>query len=109
MSLSIDIAHDLPGFTLRADLDIGPGLTALFGPSGSGKTTLINLVAGLIRPDRGSILFDGEVWAYRDGGVFVPAHRRGIGYVFQDGRFSAYERGRQPALRPALCPTPGSA
>lgn len=86
MSLFIDIAHDLPGFTLRADLDIGPGLTALFGPSGSGKTTLINLVAGLIRPDRGSILFDGEVWAYRDGGVFVPAHRRGIGYVFQDGR-----------------------
>ncbi|SMC91982.1 molybdenum ABC transporter ATP-binding protein [Rhizobium sp. RU36D] len=86
MSLSLDIAHDLPSFELRADLDIGPGLTALFGPSGSGKTTLINLVAGLIRPDRGSILFDGEVWATVDGGVFVPPHRRRIGYVFQDGR-----------------------
>ncbi len=57
--------------------------TAIVGPSGSGKTTLLRLLAGFDIPDAGSIILDGETLA--DGERNVPAHRRGIGVVMQDG------------------------
>lgn len=52
-------------------------LTALLGPSGSGKSTLLRTIAGLDRPDSGSVVIDG-----RDV-TGVPPQRRGIGFVFQ--------------------------
>ncbi|TIV10152.1 MAG: ATP-binding cassette domain-containing protein, partial [Mesorhizobium sp.] len=55
----------------------------LLGPSGCGKTTLLRLIAGFEPPDRGRIVLDGEVLA--NGGAAVPAYRRGIGVVAQDG------------------------
>ncbi|WWS80700.1 ATP-binding cassette domain-containing protein [Agrobacterium vitis] len=84
--LEIDIHHRQGTFDLEADLQLGPGLTVLFGPSGSGKTTMINAVAGLIRPDQGRITFDDRVWSDAQSGVFLPPHRRRIGYVFQEAR-----------------------
>jgi iron(III) transport system ATP-binding protein len=56
---------------------------ALVGASGSGKSTLLRLVAGFDRPDAGSVSLDGRTLV--DGRACVPAHRRGIGYVAQDG------------------------
>ena len=56
----------------------------LVGESGAGKTTILNVIAGLVQPDRGRIrlegicLFDGEV------GIVVPVSERPIGYVFQE-------------------------
>ena len=59
-------------------LDVQPGeFVTLLGPSGSGKSTLLMAVAGFVRPDRGSLCFDG-----RDM-IGVPAHRRDVGMVFQ--------------------------
>lgn len=84
--LEVDLRHSQGAFTLQAAFSAGKGLTALFGPSGSGKTTMVQLVAGLIRPQTGHIRFDGEVWSDSEAGVFVPAHRRGLGYVFQEHR-----------------------
>jgi molybdate transport system ATP-binding protein len=84
--LELEIRHHQGTFTLDASLAIGRGLTALFGPSGSGKTTLVNIVAGLIRPTEGRVVFNGEPWSDTERGVFLPAHRRRIGYVFQEGR-----------------------
>ncbi|MDX1419497.1 MAG: ABC transporter ATP-binding protein [Rubricoccaceae bacterium] len=57
-------------------------LFALLGPSGCGKTTALRLVAGFMRPDRGSIALAGRVLA--DERRFVPPERRGVGFVFQD-------------------------
>ncbi|MGX5826404.1 ABC transporter ATP-binding protein [Mesorhizobium sp. 43Arga] len=66
------------------DLDVASGSrTAIVGPSGCGKTTLLRLIAGFEAPDQGRIVLDGEVLA--NGGTAVPAHRRGIGVVAQDG------------------------
>jgi len=58
----------------------------LFGASGAGKTSLINMIAGLLRPDRGTIAIDNETLDHTAERVHVPAHRRRIGYVFQDAR-----------------------
>ncbi|MGF9691387.1 ABC transporter ATP-binding protein [Rhizobium sp. 0TCS1.26] len=57
--------------------------TAIVGPSGSGKTTLLRLIAGFERPDAGTITLHGDALA--DGPDAVPAHKRGIGIVSQDG------------------------
>jgi thiamine transport system ATP-binding protein len=60
------------------DLEVRDGETvALLGASGSGKTTLLRVLAGLERPARGRVVVRGE------DVTSVPAHRRGIGLVFQ--------------------------
>jgi molybdate transport system ATP-binding protein len=59
-------------------------VTALFGPSGSGKTTVLKAIAGL-RPAVDARVACGEqVWADTGAGIRMPAHRRPVGFVFQD-------------------------
>jgi molybdate transport system ATP-binding protein len=86
MSLEVDVDHARGSFHVAARFTAAPGLTALFGRSGSGKTTLVDIVGGLVRPDRGRVAVDGQVLVDTERGVFVPSHRRRIGYVFQDSR-----------------------
>jgi molybdate transport system ATP-binding protein len=86
MSLDVDIDHARGAFHLAARFVAQPGVTALFGRSGSGKTTLVDIVGGLIKPDRGRIVVDGETLVDTERSVFVPKHRRRLGYVFQDSR-----------------------
>jgi molybdate transport system ATP-binding protein len=62
------------------------GVTALFGPSGAGKTSIINMVAGLLRPDKGHIHANGCCLFDAAARIDLPPERRRIGYVFQDGR-----------------------
>jgi molybdate transport system ATP-binding protein len=59
-------------------------VTVLFGPSGSGKTTVLRCVAGLERPDRGTIRFGEETWFDSARGIDVPPQRRRAGLLFQD-------------------------
>ena len=86
MTLGVEITHRFGKFSLDVCFDAGSGVTALFGPSGSGKTTIANAVAGLLQPDRGCISLRGAQLTDTAKGMFVPPHRRRIGYVFQDGR-----------------------
>jgi len=79
-----------PGRTVTAnavdglDLEVPAGsLAVLLGPSGCGKTTTLRLIAGLDRPDRGEIVIGDEVVCDPGKGIFVRAHRRPIGIVFQ--------------------------
>jgi len=84
--LRVDIAKKLGEFSLQAAFESEGRVTGLFGASGAGKTSLINMIAGLLLPDRGTIVIDGETLDDVAARVHVPAHRRRIGYVFQDAR-----------------------
>jgi molybdate transport system ATP-binding protein len=84
--LSVDVEKKLGDFSLATRLQAEGGVTALFGPSGAGKTSLVNMIAGLVTPDRGRIVLDDTVLFDSAAGVNLPAHQRRIGYVFQEGR-----------------------
>lgn len=86
MSFDVDIALSQGQFRLEAQFSVPGGLTVLFGRSGSGKTTLINAVAGLITPERGRIQIGQRVLYDSVRGVALPAHKRRLGYIFQDAR-----------------------
>ncbi len=60
------------------------GVTALFGPSGCGKSTLLHCIAGLEPAVRGRLSLADEVWQDSESAIFIPPHRRRVGYVFQD-------------------------
>lgn len=67
------------------DLTISSGsFTTLLGPSGCGKTTLLRLIAGLERPDRGSIRIGDKLVFDADRGIYMPPQQRELGMVFQD-------------------------
>jgi molybdate transport system ATP-binding protein len=95
MSLAVDVEHTRGSFHLAARFTAQPGVTALFGRSGAGKSSLVDIVAGLVRPQRGRIVIDGETLLDTDGGIFVPRHRRRVGYVFQDSRLFPHLSVRQ--------------
>ncbi len=77
----------LDGFELEAAGAIDTGrVTAIFGPSGSGKSTLLRTLAGLERHATGRLSLGGDVWLDSARGIEVPAHRRPVGYMFQEAR-----------------------
>jgi molybdate transport system ATP-binding protein len=96
--LEVDIEHRLGAFELDIHFRSGRGLTALFGRSGAGKTSIIDAIAGLIRPERGRIVVDGSVLIDTERGIRVPAHRRRVGYVFQEDRLFPHLTVRQNLL-----------
>jgi molybdate transport system ATP-binding protein len=84
--LSVDVVKQLGELTLVASFKSNGLVTGLFGSSGAGKTSIINMIAGLIIPDRGTITLDGETIDDTASKFHLPSHRRRIGYVFQDAR-----------------------
>ncbi len=90
MSFDVDVGCTLGRTLGRARVDLtfqaGGGITVLFGRSGSGKTSVLNMVAGLLRPDRGHVRVRGVALFDATARIDVPPHRRRNGYVFQDGR-----------------------
>jgi len=95
MTIEVDVAHRLGAFALEAHFTSEGRLTALFGQSGSGKTSLVNVIGGLIRPNRGRVVVDGTTLVDTVSGIFVPTYRRRVGYVFQEGRLFPHLTVRQ--------------
>ena len=83
--LSIDIAlRRTDGFALEMALEVPAGsTTALLGPSGAGKSTVVDVVAGLVEPDRGTVRFGGRLLTDVGNGISVDADDRDVGVVFQ--------------------------
>ena len=98
MSFDVDVAKRLGDAEIACRIEGGAGLTVLFGPSGAGKTSVLNMVAGLVEPDRGHVrvrgedLFDGAL------GLDLPPERRRAGYVFQEARLFPHKRVRANLL-----------
>src|SRR5262245_66412116 len=84
--LALDVEKRLGEFSLAARFETAGGVTALFGASGAGKTTLVNMIAGLIAPDRGHVRLNDTV-------LFDSANRINV----QIGRASCRERGQHSA------------
>ena len=98
MTLAVDVTHRFGSFLLEARFVSEGRLTAFFGRSGSGKTSLVNIIAGVIRPDRGRIVLDDTVLVDTKQRIFVPKYRRRVGYVFQEGRLFPHLTVRQNLL-----------
>ena len=96
MAFEIDVAKRLGETDIALRLSAGEGATVLFGPSGVGKTSVLNMVAGLLRPDRGRIAVGGTLLF--DDGVDLPVERRRAGYVFQEPRLFPHLRVRANLL-----------
>ena len=86
MSLQLNIQKTQGAFTLNAAISVPAGVTAVFGRSGAGKTTLINAIAGLSQPDTGQITLNKRTLFNSQTNETLPAHKRRMGYVFQDAR-----------------------
>jgi len=84
--IEFDADKKLGDFELSVAFQSDSGVTALFGPSGAGKTSVVGMIAGLVKPDRGRIVVAGETMFDSAANIDLPAHRRRIGTVFQDGR-----------------------
>ncbi|WP_156680248.1 molybdenum ABC transporter ATP-binding protein [Sphingomonas profundi] len=97
-SFDVDVRRRLGGAEVAVAFVAGAGLTALFGPSGAGKTSVLNMIAGLIRPDRGHVRVGGETLFDAAARTDVPVHRRRAGYIFQEARLFPHQRVRANLL-----------
>ncbi|MCF2521754.1 molybdenum ABC transporter ATP-binding protein [Bradyrhizobium sp. G127] len=93
--LLVDIEKQLGEFRLSVSFTSDGLVTGLFGNSGTGKTSIINLIAGLITPDRGRMSLDGDILDDTATGLHIPPHKRRMGYVFQDARLFPHFSVRQ--------------
>src|SRR5271154_6983216 len=84
-ALEVAVARHIGEFDLDVAFTVESGMSVLFGPSGAGKSLTLALIAGLIRPDTGTIVINGDVVTDCARHIHVSTQRRRIGMVFQDG------------------------
>lgn len=82
--LELQLCKQVDGFCLDASWSMGNELAVLFGYSGSGKSMTLRTLAGLVRPDSGRIVRDGEVLYDSETRCSVPPQQRRFGFVGQD-------------------------
>jgi len=81
--LTVRIQKQLTHFTLHTQFQVDEEIVVLFGPSGSGKTTILNCIAGLTKPEDGSITLNDRTF-FESGKTYIPTQGRNVGYLFQD-------------------------
>ncbi len=84
-ALEVAVARRIGAFELDVAFTLESGMSVLFGPSGAGKSLTLALIAGLLRPDRGTVVINGVVVTDCARGINVSPQGRRIGMVFQDG------------------------
>src|SRR5262249_33067799 len=83
--IDVDIEQRLGDFHLAVSFSAEAPIVGLFGRSGSGKTSIVNAIAGIAKPDRGSIRINDATLFDAERRVDLPPELRRVGYVFQDG------------------------
>ena len=96
--IDVHIEHAFADFALDVAFTSSARALALFGDSGAGKTSILDAIAGLLVPQRGHVVLDGQTLFDRAAGIAVPVARREVGYVFQDGRLFPHLRVRANLL-----------
>ena len=82
--LDATFTRTLRDFELDLSLHVDDGsVLVLMGDNGAGKSTTLSIIAGLIRPDTGSIRFNGRKLFDAAEGIDVPVEQRQVGYLFQ--------------------------
>ncbi len=84
MSLSMDVTKDFGEFQMHIQLETNGGVTGLLGGSGSGKSMTLKCVAGIVTPDAGQIVLNGETLFDSQKGINLPPQKRHVGYLFQN-------------------------
>jgi ABC-type sulfate/molybdate transport systems ATPase subunit len=84
MSLLVEIEKKLPGFKLQLQFSCGQEIIGVLGASGSGKSMLLNCIAGLVRPDKGKIVFRDEPFYDSARNLNLKPQKRKTGYLFQN-------------------------
>lgn len=92
MSFDVDVVKRIGDAEIRCQFSGDAPLTVLFGPSGAGKSSVLNMIAGLLKPDRGHIRLRGEPLFDAALGIDVAPRDRCAGYVFQDLRLFPHLR-----------------
>ncbi len=83
--MKIDLAFRRGDFQFSAQTQLDGGVTGICGASGSGKSTFLALLAGLLRPSKGTLSFANVDLIDTQRGIFVPAWKRHFGLVYQNG------------------------
>ncbi len=83
MSLEVRVKKRFERFELDVAFETGEGLLGLLGSSGCGKSVTLKCIAGLITPDEGRIVLDGNVLFDSERGINLPPQKRRVGYLFQ--------------------------
>ena len=83
MSLIVDIEKKLGSFTLRSKFETDKGTMALLGASGCGKSVTLKCIAGIMTPDKGRIVLDGETLFDSEKRIDLTPQQRRVGYLFQ--------------------------
>ena len=83
MSLVVDIEKRLGSFMLRVQFETGSGTMALLGASGCGKSVTLKSIAGIMTPDRGRIVLNGETLFDSEKHINLTPQQRRVGYLFQ--------------------------
>lgn len=96
--MSFDVDVTARGGRVTARFDVPGGITILFAPSGAGKTSVLDVIAGLLTPERGHVRVGGRTLFDAHTGVNLPPERRRAGYVFQDARLFPHRRVRANLL-----------
>jgi molybdate transport system ATP-binding protein len=84
MGLKVRLEKKVNNFGLDVSWEIGNELAVLFGFSGAGKSMTLQLIAGLMKPDKGRVILDNSVYYDSSTRTDVPPQHRPFGYVFQD-------------------------
>tara|TARA_A100001011_G_scaffold394228_1_gene486107 strand:- start:9681 stop:10766 length:1086 start_codon:yes stop_codon:yes gene_type:complete len=82
----IFIKKKINDFKIDVKINLINGINCFFGPSGAGKTSIINCVAGINKSINGKIIINNKILEDTKKNIFVPIHKRSIGYIFQDSR-----------------------